>query len=76
MANENEIAPKGAIFVCQACGKRSYDLYGMQKISPGWDVSCTMNAILCEEKTLVMDGNTVIDAQPWIDEKDRIPSGG
>ena len=72
----NEIAPKGAIFVCQSCGKRSYDLYGLRKISPGWDVSCTLNAVLFGEVSLVMDGDTVIDAEPWIDEKDRIPAGG
>lgn len=61
----NEIAPKGAIFVCTHCGKRSYDLYGDQKISRTWDVSCVLNAVLCDEKSLVMKGELVTSADPW-----------
>jgi len=60
----NEIAPAGAVYVCGACGKRSRDLYGDQAISRGWDESCMLNAILCDEETLVMDGQIVKSAQP------------
>ena len=43
----NEVAPEGQIFVCGACGKRSRDLYGLQKVDSGWDESCMLNSILC-----------------------------
>jgi hypothetical protein len=46
----NEVAPKGQVFVCAACGKRSKDRYGDQKIDRGWDVSCMLNAVLCYEE--------------------------
>ena len=62
-----KIAPRGAVFVCSACGKRSRDLYGYQAISPGWDESCSLNAILCDEESLVMSGTRVVEAQPWKD---------
>jgi hypothetical protein len=36
-------APDGQIWQCQACGKRSSDLYD----GPGsWDESCSLNAVL------------------------------
>ena len=47
----NEVAGSGQVFVCSACGKRSRDKYGYQKIDSGWDESCMLNAILCDEKT-------------------------
>jgi hypothetical protein len=46
----NEVAPEGQVFVCAACGKRSKDRYGDQKIDRGWDVSCMLNAVLCYEE--------------------------
>lgn len=42
----NEIAPEGMVYQCQACGKKSRDLYGDQKINYGWDESCMLNAAL------------------------------
>jgi len=60
-----KIAPHGAVYVCGACGKRSRDLYGYQAISPGWDESCSLNAFLCDEESLVMDGQVVRQAEPW-----------
>jgi hypothetical protein len=45
----NDIAPKGQIFVCNACGKRSRDRYGDQAIDRGWDESCMIHAVLCYE---------------------------
>lgn len=58
----NEIAPKGQVFVCGACGRRSKDLYGDQAIDCTWDESCMLNAILCHENSLVFtnDGNLII----------------
>lgn len=46
----NEVAPEGQIYVCAACGKRSKDKYGDQKIDRGWDVSCMLNCVLCYEE--------------------------
>ncbi len=51
----NQVAPEGSVWVCIADGKRSRDKYGQQPISPGWDASCVVNAMLCSEKSLVMD---------------------
>ena len=50
----NQLAEEGQVFVCGACGKRSKDLYGAQRISYGWDESCMLNAILCWEDKLVL----------------------
>ena len=45
------------MFVCGACGKRSRDLYGEQRIDRGWDESCMLNAVLCyEEKKFNEEG--------------------
>ena len=63
----NVISPPGAVFVCNACGKRSRDLYGKQKISLGWDESCMLNAILCEEKSLFIEGDTVLSGTTWVE---------
>lgn len=46
----NQVAPDGQVFVCGACGKRSKDRCGAQKIDPGWDGSCMSHAILCYEQ--------------------------
>jgi hypothetical protein len=56
----NEIAPKGKVFVCAACGKRSRDQYGEQKIDPWWDESCMLNCVLVDESDLIIrDGRVV-----------------
>lgn len=42
---ENRKAKPGFIWQCQACGKKSEDLYGsIGWHSYGWDESCCMNA--------------------------------
>jgi len=46
----NETAPEGQIFICSACGKRSKDKYGDQKIDRGWDISCMIYSVLCYEE--------------------------
>ena len=51
----NKVAPKGYVFVCLACGKRSRDRYGMKPISYGWDVSCTLNCDMFREEDLVLN---------------------
>ena len=55
MPTDNRIAPAGAVWVCGACGKRSLDLY-QSNIDRGWDVSCMMGAVLCDEKSIELDG--------------------
>ena len=39
-------------YVCAACGKTSATRYGdTADKSPGWDVSCAMNSVLCRPAT-------------------------
>lgn len=58
----NKEAQEGQVFVCPACGKRSKDRYGEKKIDHGWDVSCMMHAVLCDEKSLVIEDGRVVKA--------------
>jgi hypothetical protein len=53
----NRVAPAGYVYVCGACGKRSRDKYGDEKIDHGWDESCMMNSVLCREDALVFGDN-------------------
>lgn len=66
MGKGNEMAGPGQVFVCSCCGKRSRDRYGYQKIDKGWDESCMMHAVLCDEDSLVIqevaDGKRVAQA--------------
>ena len=59
----NEVASEGQVFVCGACGKRSRDRYGDQKIDWGWDVSCMMHAILVYENSIEMVNGRVVKAK-------------
>jgi hypothetical protein len=61
----NVIAPEGQVFVCCACGRRSKDQYGNQRINRSWDESCMLNSILCYEDKLVFnnDGTIVIEVK-------------
>lgn len=54
----NQIAGEGLVWVCMACGKRSKDLYGNKAINFGWDESCMLNAIVCEEASLNISPTT------------------
>lgn len=56
----NEIAPEGKVFVCCACGKRSRDRYGDQKIDWGWDESCMLNCNLFDESDLIIRNGRVV----------------
>jgi len=48
------IAPEGKVWVCLACGKTSRHKYGDEdRWATGWDVSCTLNCDLFDEKDLV-----------------------
>jgi hypothetical protein len=49
----NEIAPDGYVFQCAACGKRSKDKYGYQKLDYGYDESCMLNSNLVPEQSVV-----------------------
>jgi hypothetical protein len=68
----NEVAPKGAVWVCGACGKRSKDKYGNQAIDRGWDVSCAMNSVLCDESTLVFEDGWKGGVPPGIEVHGRV----
>ena len=48
----NITAPEGQVFVCTACGKMSQDKYGDQAITPGWDESCMLHAVLCHSDSI------------------------
>lgn len=48
-----KIAPKGKIWVCLACGKTSKNKYGDEFSQSGWDASCFLNSVLCDEDKLV-----------------------
>ena len=54
----NKEAPEGQVFVCAACGKRSRDKYGYQKIDRLWDESCMLNSVLVYEDSLKFDSKT------------------
>lgn len=72
-----DLAPEGTVFVCGSCGKTSRTRYGFiadgtprgsnylptgeRVAGHGWDESCSLNAILCYERSLG-DGLT-LDAQ-------------
>ena len=43
---DERMAAAGKIWECQACGKRSHDLYGDSGTS--WDESCALNAVLVD----------------------------
>lgn len=49
-----ETAPTGQVYVCTACGKRSRDREGAMAIDEGWDISCVLRAVLCEEASIVL----------------------
>ncbi len=46
----NRKAPKGKVYFCTACAKRSRDKYGDKAIDYGWDVSCVMHCKLVKEE--------------------------
>lgn len=62
-------APPGTVWVCRACGKRSSNRYNAT-ISAGWDESCMLNAVLCDEKSLkYKEGSSQVTyADPWPEE--------
>ena len=51
----NEVAGPGEVFVCVACGRRSKDRNGDQKIHSGWDTSCRTHAVKYREEDLELD---------------------
>jgi hypothetical protein len=58
----NQIAPPGQVYVCSACGRRSRDRYGDQRIDCNWDESCMMHAVLCVESSLKVENGRVGEA--------------
>lgn len=74
---ENEYAaPKGAVWVCAACGKQSKDRWHNTSKEPGWagwDESCFLNAVLCDETTIELQEGThrVASADPFKQENVR-----
>lgn len=64
--SKERMEPPGAIWVCGACGKSSQDRYGIEgEKSAGWDESCMMNAVLCDEATLIRVNGRVTKAEPF-----------
>lgn len=61
-ARSYQIAPKGTVWVCSACGKRARDRM-TGGISHGWDVSCAMHAVLCLEDSIELRGGLVYSAK-------------
>lgn len=55
---ERDVRP--TVFVCCACGKRSYDLYGNNPIDRGWDESCGLNCVEAFEDALMFAGGRVV----------------
>lgn len=51
IGKSNRRALPGYVWECAACGKRSRDLYGNERISYGWDESCVLNARLVKVAT-------------------------
>lgn len=52
MMSSLRFALKGTIWVCAACGKTHKDRYGEDgEGDRGWDESCMLKAVLCEEGT-------------------------
>jgi hypothetical protein len=49
----NRLAPEGFVWMCAACGKRSRDRYGFQRLDRGYDVSCALNAELVLEPAVL-----------------------
>lgn len=59
----DHVAEPGTIFVCGACGKRNRtQMPGPTAIDRGWDESCMLHSVLCDETSIVMDGNRVVKA--------------
>ena len=64
------IAPKGAIWVCGACGKTSPDRYGNRESTRGWDVSCAMNSSLFYIDSLVRgEDGRVTEGKAFVPEE-------
>ena len=55
---KDRLAPKGQIWICQACGKWAEERYGLEgRHSYGWDESCVLNAKLVpKEETTQLVG--------------------
>lgn len=65
-------APEGAIWVCPACGKTTTDRYGQSEDTMhGWDVSCSMHAVLCRDDESLERGEhgRVTKAEPWKEDE-------
>jgi hypothetical protein len=59
----NEVAEDGQVFVCLACGKRSQDTHGEQKISQDWDESCMLNCQKFPVDRLVIKNGLVMEVK-------------
>lgn len=44
------------IYICPICGRFSEDKHG-KKASRGWDISCSLNAILIDKDKLIWNKN-------------------
>ena len=69
----NKVAPEGMVYVCAACGKRSKDRYGDQKIDRLWDASCMMHAVLCYENKKDEQGRWIAAPESEVDNGSKEP---
>lgn len=70
----NQVAKKGQVFVCGACGKRSKDRYGEQAIDRGWDVSCMLHAVLCVENGIEFDKDSRVTYAVSVEDVEKLES--
>lgn len=55
---KDHVAPDGYVWVCAACGKMSMERTGQHpNASPGWDVSCFLNAVLVGDGDYILGEN-------------------
>lgn len=59
----NKKAPKGKVYQCMACAKRSKDKYGDEPLDYGWDVSCVMHCELIDEEEAKKNREQFLEAQ-------------
>lgn len=53
----------GHIWVCQACGKWSPDLYNWQGASMGWDEACALKSEQVPKERCVFEKDRVVEVR-------------
>ena len=71
---DKNLAPEGWLWVCLACGKTSYDLYGRRALNYGWDESCALNAKVFEKSQLIYGDDGLVKEIRGIDPMTSLKS--